>query len=1130
MSPTLELNFWTRLLGILALEIGLIVALVFAVQLLTQSAFWRRTIWQICFVCLLLLVATELTGFGCGLAVWISGKPVAERKFSIRSVPADEQFTAQPVESEMSEPVLIPQIENTPVARTVWWPGMIWLAGLSLIVARILFARCLFFTLRFQREKISDPNLLERVSELAKRLGIRRKIHLLESNSLSSPMTFGITHPSIGLPSGFAQTLNSAQQDAMLTHELAHLAARDPFWYLLADLAAAFLWWHPLVWLARRRLHSTSELAADEAAAILENGPGTLAECLVQLGQQLTHSRSFGWLGVDGNGFRSHLGQRVERLLNLQKTEKQTLRGWPLFFAKIAVVIFFGGLIAFTSGWIQNGKEQREKNLSAAVQKSWNGSFASITLAALAEERADSNAKKKADAAGTLLHQEKELTPHAPLSGKTEPVDWDGLFGEDLFAPSNKPAKTKAEQWDELKSLFPSLRLFGEIVNQSEPDLIYPTSPPKLVQNSAPIVPHAPNNSAPRDKVVYTSKGRQAIMAKLDRIRLSEVLFENLPLGEVLKVLATDSKKQDSEHRGINFMFNPRPNAPVAPTNNPNAAAASFVDINKITIHISPPLKDVRLVDVLDAIVQVAEEPLEYKIEDYAVVFSPKATNGITLYTHVFKLDPKTFMEKLEFIDGFNDQITNPSNGTNLQSNINLKVRNFLTIAGVNFGPSGSPNGKAVFFNDKNGQLMVRATMKDLEIIQTALESIDHDDVVTFPDTADETDFQTHVFKVNPRTFLQGLKGDSTQSTASKIRDFLESEGVNFGIPGQPNGKNLYYKDKLGWLMVRATPDDLKKIEKALAPFPPETPQITIETKFVEIDEAAINKLGSNWFSQNTIFLTNQTASSAASVSGSLATAKLNVKNQLTNSHAESISGILTEAQYRTTLKTLETLTGTDILTPPRLTTLSGRQSQIATLDMQTIVTGASSITNAKGDPEITYQTEATPFGPTLDFLPVVSADGFAIQMTVAASIAEFLGYDDPGKFVLQAKGTNGGKPLTATMPLPRFRFRQVTTTANVWDGQTLMLNAPPAEKINKMKDKVPMLGDLPLFGRLFRSESKTSVKKNLIIFITPSIIDPAGNRVHSEKELLFTTNSVPKQPEQKQILEQRDWPLKKSK
>jgi general secretion pathway protein D len=62
------------------------------------------------------------------------------------------------------------------------------------------------------------------------------------------------------------------------------------------------------------------------------------------------------------------------------------------------------------------------------------------------------------------------------------------------------------------------------------------------------------------------------------------------------------------------------------------------------------------------------------------------------------------------------------------------------------------------------------------------------------------------------------------------------------------------------------------------------------------------------------------------------------------------------------------------------------------------------------------------------------------------------------------------------------------------------------------LKDKVPVLGDLPLVGRLFRSESSVSAKKNLVIFVTPTIIDPAGNRVHTDDELPFAQSGPPSQ------------------
>jgi general secretion pathway protein D len=125
------------------------------------------------------------------------------------------------------------------------------------------------------------------------------------------------------------------------------------------------------------------------------------------------------------------------------------------------------------------------------------------------------------------------------------------------------------------------------------------------------------------------------------------------------------------------------------------------------------------------------------------------------------------------------------------------------------------------------------------------------------------------------------------------------------------------------------------------------------------------------------------------------------------------------------------------------------------------------------------------------------------------------LGYDDPGQFVPQAQAAAGGTigtPITAQLPLPRLRTRYVTTSCVVWDGQTIVIGGLIAEDIRKIKDKIPVLGDLPLVGRLFRSESNSSSKKNLYIFVTPTIIDPAGNRVHNDEDLPFTQRSIPSQ------------------
>jgi general secretion pathway protein D len=224
----------------------------------------------------------------------------------------------------------------------------------------------------------------------------------------------------------------------------------------------------------------------------------------------------------------------------------------------------------------------------------------------------------------------------------------------------------------------------------------------------------------------------------------------------------------------------------------------------------------------------------------------------------------------------------------------------------------------------------------------------------------------------------------------------------------------------------------------------------------------------------------------------------------------------------------LEQRDGADTLNESQVTTLSGRQAQIQVVDLKYIVTGSGvqngqggsqaggtggngSTIQQQGQQAVIPTTSAVPLGPTLDVIPYVGADGYTIQMTLIPTITEFLGYDDPGQFIIQAQlGT--GAPLTSTLPLPHFRVRQVTTTTIVWDGQTIVLGGLISENVSRIKDKIPVLGDLPLLGRFFRNESNQSQKKNLLIFVTPTIIDPAGNRVNSDEELPFLRNSVPTQ------------------
>src|SRR5581483_9860894 len=96
----------------------------------------------------------------------------------------------------------------------------------------------------------------------------------------------------------------------------------------------------------------------------------------------------------------------------------------------------------------------------------------------------------------------------------------------------------------------------------------------------------------------------------------------------------------------------------------------------------------------------------------------------------------------------------------------------------------------------------------------------------------------------------------------------------------------------------------------------------------------------------------------------------------------------------------------------------------------------------------------------------------------------------------------------TAVLPLPHFRLRQVITSVIIWDTQTVAIGGLMSDSITSTKDKVPVLGDMPFLGTLFRSESTLKQKKNLMIFVTATIVNPDGTRFHADDELPFEASN----------------------
>lgn len=165
------------------------------------------------------------------------------------------------------------------------------------------------------------------------------------------------------------------------------------------------------------------------------------------------------------------------------------------------------------------------------------------------------------------------------------------------------------------------------------------------------------------------------------------------------------------------------------------------------------------------------------------------------------------------------------------------------------------------------------------------------------------------------------------------------------------------------------------------------------------------------------------------------------------------------------------------------------------------------------GTSAITFTTQPVETGPILDVVPYVLSDGYTINLALIPSLTDFNGYDTPPA-IPSINASANANVVQLPVVLPDFTVRQVVTTVNVWDNQTVVLGGLISSQVQSTKDKVPVIGDIPMLGRLFQSQSKTTTKKNLMIFVTATIVDPAGGRVHSDDDLPFAQTSTPAQPE----------------
>ena len=543
------------------------------------------------------------------------------------------------------------------------------------------------------------------------------------------------------------------------------------------------------------------------------------------------------------------------------------------------------------------------------------------------------------------------------------------------------------------------------------------------------------------------TRGTSLINRKLDEIVIPRIDFRDATIREALdfikqRAVALDTTEQDPSRRGINIVLK-------AAADSPEASARITLSLN-----------DIPLRAAIDYVAKAAN--LKLKIEPHAVAVVPQSEPTDILITKEYKVPPG-FITSLpagqpSTLQGPGGQTIAPGSQPAIQARSG--AREFLEAQGVTF-----PQGASANFIASSSRLIIKNTQANLDLIDTLVET-----QMTAPPSQVEIESKfLEVTQTNLKEMgFDWLLGQFALPFGTGIYGSGGTQGLGQNIPSSSS-----FPFNSGGVPIGSNP------------------------------LTAGNRSGT-------------TAITANAVDGLLfAPATVGAAPALL-----SVAGIFTNPQFQVVLRALNQQKGVDLVSAPKVTTKSGQRATIQIIrefrypteyDLpQVTQTPGSVYTPATPTTPTSFETK--PVGITLEVEPTVGPDGYTIDLILSPRVVEFDGfinYGSPISTVVTVVGFNLSNNFLVTPNVinkPVFSTREVTTEVTVYDGQTVVIGGLMREDIQKTEDKVPILGDIPLAGRLFRTSADQHIKRNLIMFVTASLLDPAGQplvKVDAEGEIV---------------------------
>ncbi|WP_422137658.1 type II secretion system secretin GspD [Endozoicomonas sp. ALC020] len=400
------------------------------------------------------------------------------------------------------------------------------------------------------------------------------------------------------------------------------------------------------------------------------------------------------------------------------------------------------------------------------------------------------------------------------------------------------------------------------------------------------------------------------------------------------------------------------------------------------------------------------------------------------------------------------------------------------------------PSGLQVIADERSNRLVIKGNSSKRQRVRKLVETLDKEGIrksttkVIFLSYGDAKNISEILAEAS--TTIQESQEKKSNSSASSQQPVPPHPSVpKVQTKGQPSGKsrgsgaapNVFVKadESQNALIMIADPDTLAEMEHIVRQLDVPRSQVLLEAVIVEVSGGIDDALGVQWGidGKETIRGSTETDPSGKSTK-TVVGSKSSITGHILDNAAITLGSLALRADnFGVLVSALSSKSNNDILSTPSMLTLDNQEAEFLVGQNIPIKTGSYQTSAGGGSNNPFTTTDRKDVGIKLKITPHLS-EGNGIRLELEQEVSSL--------------DTRTSESLLKNDDLI-FNNRTLKTTVLVDDGQTIVIGGLIENVKSQTKKKVPLLGDIPIIGNLFRFEQDKNQKRNLMLFIRPTIM-----------------------------------------